>query len=237
MAKIVAANFKTNLTRLQTGEYLGELENLISEVSEAVSVYVFPAMSSLIPHKGRAIVGSQNAYPTRDGAFTGEIGLVHLEEFGIKTILIGHSERRHILKETQVDIAKKFDFFKQNGYEIIYCVGEPLKVREEGEESTLSYIDAQLEGIDLQYSKLIVAYEPVWAIGTGLTPTNEEIESIHSKLKAKIPAPILYGGSVKVNNAKEILSLNSVDGVLVGSGALNVNDFAQMVTFAQEIEK
>ena len=236
MAKIIAANFKTNLTRVQTGEYLETLENLIKDIGETVDVYVFPAVSSLISHKGKSVVGTQNAYPTQDGAFTGEIGLVHLEEFGIKTILIGHSERRHVLKEIQADIAKKFDFFKEKGFEIIYCVGEPLEVKEQGVDATLAYIDTQLEGIDLEYEKLIVAYEPVWAIGTGLTPTLDEIESIHTKLKEKISAPVLYGGSVKVNNAKEILSLNSVDGVLVGSGALKVDDFAQMVAFGKEVQ-
>ena len=231
---IVAANFKTNLTRLETGEYLAELENLVSGAHS--DIFVFPAASSLITHKGKAKIGAQNAYATKDGAFTGEIGLVHLEEFGIETILIGHSERRHILKETQIDIAKKFEFFSQRHFTIVYCVGEPLKTKEEGIEATLAYIDAQLEGIDLEYDRLIVAYEPVWAIGTGLTPTLEEIEAIHKRLKEKISAPILYGGSVKVGNAKEIMQLPSVDGALIGSGALSVEDFAKMIEMAEAIK-
>jgi triosephosphate isomerase len=231
---IVAANFKTNLTRSQTKEYLAKLEDLISG-SQKTDVYVFPATSSLLEHQGKAVVGVQNAYPTRDGAFTGEIGLVHLEEFGIKTILIGHSERRHVLQETQADIAKKYEYFMDNNYTIIYCIGEMLAVKEQGLDATLAYIDTQLEGIDLSYEKLIVAYEPVWAIGTGLTPSLEEIEVIHQKLKEKISAPILYGGSVKVNNAQEIMGLASVDGVLVGSASLHVEDFAQMVQIAENL--
>ncbi len=233
---IVAANFKTNLTRFETGEYLAELENLVELGDGSTRVYVFPATSSLIPHKGSVTVGAQNAYPTKNGAFTGEIGLVHLEEFGINSILIGHSERRHILHESQVDVAKKFEFFAQHNFEIIYCVGEPLKIKQEGIEATLEYIDRQLEGIDLEYAKLTVAYEPVWAIGTGLTPSLEEIQSIHAALKERFSAALLYGGSVKVGNAEEIMQLPSVDGVLVGSGALKVEDFASMVKIAQKIQ-
>ena len=234
---IVAANFKTNLTRIETGEYLGELESLVGKIEEDVQIRIFPATSSLIAHRGEAIVGAQNAYPAQSGAFTGEIGLVHLEEFGIKSILIGHSERRHILHESQVDVAKKFDFFKEQGFEIIYCIGEPLRIKEQGIEATLEYLQTQLEGIDLEYAKLVVAYEPVWAIGSGLTPTLEEIEAVHKALKKRFGAPLLYGGSVKVNNAREIMELPSVDGVLVGSGALKVEDFFTMIQTAREIER
>ena len=233
---IVAANFKTNLTRIETGEYLGELESLVGKLEENVEVRVFPATSSLVVHRGEVVLGAQNAYPTKSGAFTGEIGLVHLEEFDIKSILIGHSERRHILHETQVDVVKKFDFFKEQEFEIIYCIGEPLRVKEQGIEATLEYLRSQFEGIDTDYAKLIVAYEPVWAIGSGLTPTLEEIENVHKALKTETGASLLYGGSVKVNNARAIMELPSVDGVLVGSGALKVEDFFAMIQVAREIE-
>ena len=233
---IVAANFKTNLTRIETGEYLGELENLIGKLDERVEVRVFPATSSLIEHRGEIVVGAQNAYPAKSGAYTGEIGLVHLEEFGIKSILIGHSERRHILHESQIDIAKKFDFFKEQAFEIVYCIGEPLRVKEQGVEATLGYLKSQIEGIDTEYANLVVAYEPVWAIGSGLTPSLDEIENVHKVLKEEMGTPLLYGGSVKVNNAREIMELPSVDGVLVGSGALKVEDFFTMIQIAKEIE-
>ena len=234
---IVAANFKANLTRIQTGEYLGVLEGLLSKNEIGVDVRVFPAMSSLLAHKGEVVVGAQNAYAARSGAFTGEIGLLHLEEFGIRTILIGHSERRHIFHESQVDTARKFDFFKAEGFEIIYCIGEPLRVKEQGFEATLEYLERQLDGIDLEYGKLVVAYEPVWAIGSGLTPTPEEIENLHKALKERMYMPLLYGGRVKVGNAGEIMELPSVDGVLVGSGALRVEDFFEMIQIAEKIEK
>jgi triosephosphate isomerase (TIM) len=234
---IIAANLKTNLTREKTTEYISQLENFLAESNSTQEVLVFPAASSLNPHDGKVTIGAQNAYQTLNGAFTGEIGLEHLNEFGIKTILIGHSERRHILGESQENIVEKYNFYKSHGFKIVYCVGEPLEVRESGSENMMKYLDAQYEGIDTSYENLIIAYEPVWAIGTGLTPTLEDIENLHTELKKKSQAPLLYGGSVKVDNAKEVLACANVDGVLVGSAALKVEDFCKMITFADESEK
>jgi triosephosphate isomerase (TIM) len=233
---IIAANLKTNLTRKQTSEYILELEKCISKKQISQEVLVFPATSSLNEHTGNVIVGAQNAYPTQNGAFTGEIGLDHLQEFSLTTILIGHSERRHILGETQEEIVKKFNYYKDLGFKIVYCIGEPLAQREAGHNAMMEYISLQYEGIDTSYENLIIAYEPVWAIGTGLTPSLEDIESIHTELKEKSAAPLLYGGSVKVTNAKEVLALNNVDGVLVGSAALYAEHFCNMMEFAQELE-
>ncbi len=234
---IIAANFKTNLTRTQTREYFAALERFIHDNELTQEVLVFPATSSLYMHSGKAIMGAQNAYPTANGAFTGEMGTDQLDEFGIKTILIGHSERRHILGETQEFIAQKYDFYKNLGYKIIYCIGEPLHVRQSGEAEMLAYLKTQLEGIDTDYENIVIAYEPVWAIGTGLTPTLEEIEKLHTILSLTCKTKILYGGSVKAENAKEILALNNVDGILVGSGALNVNDFCSMILDAQQLNQ
>ena len=232
---IIAANLKTNLTRKETSAYVEELESYIKIHKTSQEVLVFPASSSLNEHNGEVIIGAQNAYATKNGAFTGEIGLDHLNEFSIKTILIGHSERRHILGETQVELVKKFNFYKEQGFKIVYCVGEPLEKREAGKAQMMEYISSQYEGIDTNYENLIIAYEPVWAIGTGLTPTLEEIQEIHTDLKEKSHAPLLYGGSVKVNNAKEVLELQNVDGVLVGSAALYAEHFCTMIQFAQDI--
>jgi len=233
---IIAANLKTNLTRKQTGAYLDEIENYLNSGSTQ-EVLVFPAMTSLNAHNGKVIVGAQNAYATKNGAFTGEIGTEQLDEFGIKTILIGHSERRHILGETQEELVKKFNFYKELGYKIVYCIGEPLEKREAGTVEMMEYISAQYDGIDTSYENLIIAYEPVWAIGTGLTPTLEDIQNIHTDLKEKSTAPLLYGGSVKVTNAAEVLALKNVDGILVGSAALYAEHFCSMISYAQELEK
>jgi triosephosphate isomerase len=233
---IIAANLKTNLTRKETSEYVEELENFLNKNDNSQEVIVFPAASSLNAHNGKVAIGAQNAYATTNGAYTGEIGLEHLDEFGIKTILIGHSERRHVMGESQEEIVKKFNFYKEQGFKIIYCVGEPLKVRESGSETMMKYISAQYEGIDTDYNNLVIAYEPVWAIGTGLTPSLEDIETLHQELKKKSSAPLLYGGSVKVTNASDVLALQSVDGVLVGSAALYVEHFCTMCEYAQNIQ-
>lgn len=232
---IIAANLKTNLTRKQTSEYVNELESFVKKNDISQEVLVFPASSSLNENKGKVIIGAQNAYATQNGAFTGELGLDHLDEFGIRTILIGHSERRHILGETQEELVIKFNYYKELGFKIVYCVGEPLEKREAGKDVMMDYISTQYEGIDTEYKNLIIAYEPVWAIGTGLTPTLEDIEVIHTDLKVKSTAPLLYGGSVKVTNAKEVLELNNVDGVLVGSAALYAEHFCSMIQYAQEV--
>ena len=233
---IIASNLKTNLTREKTISYFMDVENFLDEINSNQDVYVFPAQSSLNPHHGKVTQGAQNAYATENGAFTGEIGLEQLEEFGVKTILIGHSERRHILGEPQEKIVEKFNYYKAQGFKIIYCVGEPLDVREEGEDVMMKYLELQYEGIDTDYEDLIIAYEPVWAIGTGKTPTLDDISKIHLQLKEKSSAPLLYGGSVKVDTALDILKCDGVDGVLVGSGALKVENFCQMIQFADELK-
>ncbi|MCK9491141.1 MAG: triose-phosphate isomerase [Sulfurimonas sp.] len=234
---IIAANLKTNLTRIETLKYLKSLESCLSKKSITQEVLVFPSPTSLNTHDGKVTIGTQNAYGASNGAFTGEIGSIHLDEFGIKTILIGHSERRHVLGETQEDLVKKFNFYRNLGFKIVYCVGEPLEVRETGFDNMMQYISKQYAGIDTEYENLIIAYEPVWAIGTGLTPTSEDIESIHKELKKKSSAPLLYGGSVKVSNAKEVLGIDDVEGILVGGAALIAEDFCKMCEIAQEIEK
>ena len=233
---IIASNLKTNLTREKTTSYIMDVENFLDNTNLNQEVFVFPAISSLNLHAGKVTQGAQNAYATKNGAFTGEIGTEQLEEFKIKTILIGHSERRHVLGEGQKSIVEKFNFYKNLGFKIIYCVGEPLEVREEGLDVMLKYLELQYDGIDTKYKNLIIAYEPVWAIGTGLTPTLEDISNIHLKLKEKSSAPLLYGGSVKVDTAKDILASDGVDGVLVGSGALDVENFCVMIETAQNLD-
>jgi triosephosphate isomerase len=147
---IIASNFKTNHTRQSTKEFISFVNDYLTKNSIKNEIIVFPTATSLD------------------------------NEFGIKTILIGHSERRHILGETQEQIAQKFNFYKELGYKIIYCIGEPLEVKEQGLEKTLEYIYEQFVGIDTNYENLILAYEPVWAIGTGVTATSEDIVNVHN---------------------------------------------------------
>jgi triosephosphate isomerase len=209
------------------------MEELTQKVADAAckeKIYVFPPSTALDYFETPITVGAQNAYPTVNGAYTGEIGIEQLDEFKIKTILIGHSERREIMHEGQEIIAEKFSFFKEQGFEIIYCIGEPLEVREQGDEAVMEYLLAQFVGIDTSYEKLIVAYEPIWAIGTGRSATVEEIASTHSALRESIDKPLLYGGSAKPANIREIIDIDNVDGVLVGSASLSVDSFYSMIT-------
>ena len=227
---IYAANFKTNHTRQSTTLYVEELQKKIRAKKPEDTVYLFPPATALDNYAGDFTIGTQNAYPVHNGAYTGEIGLEQLDEFDIKTILIGHSERRELLEETQTKISEKFAFFQAQAFEIIYCIGEPLHIREKGFESVMQYLLAQFEGIDIHYEKLIVAYEPIWAIGTGRSATVEEISTTHRALKKAIDnKPLLYGGSAKPKNIKEITSIAGVDGVLVGSASLDTDSFSQMV--------
>ena len=234
---IIAANFKTNKTRKESAAYIEALENFLDSNEITQEVIAFPPATALDRFLTQVRIGVQNAYPTHNGAYTGEIGLDQIVEFDITTVLIGHSERRHVLGESQSLITQKFNFFKEQGFEIVYCIGEPLEIRESGNDALMAYLADQLEGIDLSYDKLVIAYEPVWAIGTGLTPSEHDIELIHTALKHKCSKPLLYGGSVKANNARTILALDNVDGILVGSGALDVNDFCSMIMDAEKLEK
>ena len=234
---IIASNFKTNHTRQSTALFVNEVNDYIKKNNISSEVFVFPTATSLDSFEvvSNFSIGAQNAYPIVTGSFTGEIGTSQLDEFGIKTILIGHSERRHILGETQEEIAKKYDFYKNLGYKIIYCIGEPLEVKNKGLEQTLEYIYEQFNEIDTKYENLILAYEPVWAIGTGVTATNDDIENIHRAIKEKFPKPLLYGGSVKVENVREICQIPNVDGALIGTASWKKEDFIQILENTKDL--
>ena len=230
---VIAGNFKANLTRGAVREYLDLLKTKID-----AKCYVFPSASALQKSESdNIVIGAQNAYPAEHGAFTGETCVEQLAEFGVKAILIGHSERRHVLAEHQDLIAKKFAFFANLGFEIFYCVGEPLEVRRGGFEAVRDYMEAQFVDIDVNYDKLVIAYEPVWAIGTGVTPAMDEIIETHAWLKTNSVAPILYGGSVNGANSEEILGANGVDGVLIGGYSLKAEDFAKVVNLSKKLKE
>ena len=226
---IFAANFKMHHTRQSTAEYLDRLESILEQAEYPFKVMIFPPATALQASREWITVGAQNAYPAEQGAYTGEIGLSQLEEFGLDMVLLGHSERRNILGESQDFLARKFAWYAERGFQIVYCVGEPLEVRKEGFEAVAEHLWEQFTGIDLDYERLIVAYEPVWAIGTGRAATVEEIASTHAELRRRIKRPILYGGSANPSNIREIASIPDVDGVLVGSASLDPESFHAMM--------
>jgi len=234
---IIASNFKTNHTRASTAKFVEEVNGYLKKESISSEVIVFPTATALdkFDTQTNFSIGAQNAYAVDSGSFTGEIGTCQLDEFGIKTILIGHSERRHILNESQDSIAKKYEFYSNLGYKIVYCIGEPLEVKQAGLEKTLEYIYEQFVGIDTNYDNLILAYEPVWAIGTGVTATVEDITSVHKVIKEKIDKPLLYGGSVKVENVQDICALDGVDGALIGTASWKVEDFIQIIENTKDL--
>jgi triosephosphate isomerase len=239
MQKIIASNFKTNHTRKSARDFVESVDKYLKEENIDNEVYIFPPATALdeFDTKENLCVGAQNAYYVKNGSYTGEIGTEQLDEFGIKTVLIGHSERRHTLGESQKEVALKYNYYKAMGYKIIYCIGEPLEVKEAGLTETLGYIWEQFDGIDLDYDNLILAYEPVWAIGTGVSATTEDIATIHKKIKKKIQKPLLYGGSVKLCSLQNILEVENVDGVLVGTASWVKEDFIKMIYIANKLDK
>jgi len=236
---IIASNFKTNYTRGSAKTFIQAIQAFIANTKSEQQVRIFAPFTALdrFDEVETLKVGAQNFYPVQNGSFTGEIGFEQLEEFGIQTVLIGHSERRHILKESQNLSAQKYDFAKARESEIIYCIGEPAEIRVQGIDAVMSYLWEQFEGIDISYDKLIIAYEPVWAIGTGLTASLEDIEEVLTRLREKLCAPLLYGGSVKVENIETILHVNACDGVLVGTASWNENAFCEMIRIADNVKK
>ena len=230
---IVASNFKTNHNRESTKKFVDFInsQNYFSEVR------IYPPFTALNHFEltPNIKVGVQNFYPVQNGSFTGEIGFEQLEEFEVDSVLVGHSERRHVLRESQESISAKYNFAKEKDCEIVYCVGEPKEIREQGIEAVMSYIWNQFVGIDIDYEELIVAYEPVWAIGTGLSASLEDIKEVLDNLRAKIKAPLLYGGSVKVETTQDILSIENCDGILVGTASWNVDNFSKMIEIADNL--
>ncbi len=228
---ILAANFKMNHTRASTKEYLDRLQKCPKP--KELELFVFPPFTALDRYESTAIIGAQNAYGAEQGSYTGEIGLQQLKEFGITTLILGHSERRHLFSESQELIAKKFAFYKEHGFTIFYCVGETLDIREKGDIQ--SYLLSQLEGIDLEYERLIVAYEPVWAIGTGRSAKEEEIEEVLAFLQTLTSRPLLYGGSVKPQNIQTIMRIQGCSGALVGTASWRIESFCQMIQKIKEL--
>ncbi|WP_438940220.1 triose-phosphate isomerase [Helicobacter bizzozeronii] len=233
MLKYVLANFKSYAIDL-----LPYLECLDSALDAKLAPYVtlFPPILELgqVQHAYTHFsLGAQNAYPALDGAFTGEVTLQALQKRHIKSVLIGHSERR--LLESDSFCAEKFHFFKSHHFQIIFCIGESLQLREQGEKALVAHLLNQLEGIDLDYPKLIVAYEPIWAIGTGVSAQSSDIASTLCALKAGLrqagrTIPLMvYGGSVQTSNATEILDLAEVDGVLVGKACLDLDSLLEII--------
>ena len=221
------ANLKCNHTRASFKEYVQILD---ANLSSNDDVTVFPPFSAfdLAAHKFQ--LGAQNFYPCESGAHTGEIGKAMLDEFGVKSVLIGHSERRE-LGESEKLLRAKFDFAVKAGWQTVYCIGENLSANAAG--GTKEFLAEQLKNIELGYERLLIAYEPIWAIGTGKSASAEQIEGVLNFIREQTSAPLLYGGSVNVANIGGIAGIANCDGVLVGTASWDVHNFINLIRAAK----
>jgi triosephosphate isomerase len=231
---IIVANWKMNGSKEMAKALLYDI---LSKKSKAPWVCCPPATLLDFIH-GFApdlVLGGQDCGIKNEGAFTGSIASSHLKEAGASFVIVGHSERRKFQYETNADVALKAKNAIESGLIPIICIGESFENYESGE--TLNVLDQQLaESSQDIASGYILAYEPIWAIGSGKTPALEEIQTIHNYLKSKKShIQILYGGSANAKNAADILAIENVDGLLVGGASLKAEDFTQILTAAKAI--
>lgn len=252
MKKTIAGNWKMNGTLATARDLVADLRKRTDALLAAatdVEVIVFPSATLLFP-MAKALAGStirlgaQNAHFAAQGAFTGEVSVAQVKDTGCTHLLVGHSERRHVFGESNELLTRKLRAGLEAGLNVVYCVGETLDQRQKGQ--TGEVIDRQLrEGLDrgLAWERILVAYEPVWAIGTGQNATPQQAQEVHARirkwLRDQFPGqapktPLLYGGSVKADNAAGLLSQPDVDGLLVGGASLVAGDFAAIIAAGRE---
>ena len=248
---IIAGNWKMHKTPKEARALVDELRPMIAKAKWCTTVLCVPFVdlpAALMATRATKIaVGAQNMHYEASGAYTGEISAEMLAEMGVKYVIIGHSERRQYFAETDETVNKKVHTVLEAGMQPIVCVGESLQQREQG--VTASVIETQvriaLNGVAKeQMRKIIIAYEPIWAIGTGKTATSEQAaevctgirEIIRSLYGARVArsVSIQYGGSMNAKNAAELLAQNDIDGGLIGGASLKAPDFAAIINAANQ---
>ncbi len=242
--KIIMGNWKMNGSAASIVELLTNLKALQSQTPKADSV-VFPP-SIYIPlvqsHLTNTSIawGAQNVYPKDQGAYTGEVSAPMLKDFGCRYVLVGHSERRQLFHETENFVANKFHHVKDHDMIPVLCVGETEEQRQQGltEQVLSQQLDAVAHLNGDAFKNSIVAYEPVWSIGTGKTASLEQVQAVHHYIRGFVAKnnqdhaevlQIIYGGSVTADNAAEFFKLPDVDGVLVGGASLNAQSFVDII--------
>jgi triosephosphate isomerase len=245
---VIAGNWKLNKKQDEAKQLATELVTGLKDV-KGREIIIAPVFTAL-PVVAKTIAGSniglaaQNCYPSASGAFTGEVSPEMLKDCGCTYVILGHSERRQLLHEDDAFINRKVHKALETQLKVILCVGETLEERDSGQ--MLDVLKKQVtEGLSqvsaAQLSQVIIAYEPVWAIGTGKTATKEQAQDVHSFIRGLLQGlynpevaaatRILYGGSVKPNNVDSLLSMDDIDGALVGGASLNADDFIRLVKF------
>lgn len=245
----MAGNWKMNLDLTEAAEWLAEVESRLR--NPACDVMLFPSFILLADlmdmYEGDVLLfGAQNCSHLESGALTGEVSAMQLASVGVDSVIIGHSERREYFGETNPIVLQKIQQAIKHELMPVFCCGEPLAVRNEGKQK--EFVKLQLEESIFQLpavalSEIIVAYEPVWAIGTGLNATPEQAQEMHAFIRSLIAAkysddaatqlPILYGGSCNPTNAKSLFACPDVDGGLIGGASLKVNDFLSIIDAAR----
>jgi triosephosphate isomerase len=246
--QIAAANWKMNLKSTEASSLLNELLSAPyalkshQEVVFAVPAIYIPLAISTLEGKTNFFVAAQNCHQKNSGAFTGEISAPMYASVGVKHIVLGHSERREYFGESDALLAEKLNAVLAINSTPIFCCGEPLAIREAGSQN--EFVEAQLKNGLFHLSaeeivKVVIAYEPIWAIGTGKTASSDQAQEIHAYIRTCLAAKygdaiaqeisILYGGSVKATNAKELFAQPDVDGGLVGGASLIVSEFSAII--------
>lgn len=244
---IIAGNWKMNKTYSEAKSLIDEISKL--SLNEEVEAVICPPFINLslaveLTKDSKVQVGAQNMYFEEVGAFTGEVSPLMLKDLGVKYVILGHSERREYFKEDDELINKKILSSLSHDLMPILCVGETLEEREAGKEKekVKEQITRDLQGLSEEsFDKLIIAYEPIWAIGTGKTASSQDAEDMCSYIRSLVvelfgpeagqKVRIQYGGSVKPSNVKEIMDKENIDGALVGGASLEAESFGQLVNF------
>ncbi len=241
MKPIIAGNWKMNKEPGASRSLVQTLMGLVGDVKDR-EIIVIPPFTSLatvgeLVRNSNLKLGAQNMHWERSGAFTGEISGLFLLALGCEYVVIGHSERRHIMGETDEVLNKKLKTALDIGLVSIFCVGETEKEREEGrtEDVISRQLTNGLKNIENEVHKMILAYEPVWAIGTGKTATPQQAVDVHAFIRGQLKkqSSILYGGSVKPENVDTLMAEKEIDGVLVGGASLQPESFARIVKYSQ----
>ena len=236
---LVAGNWKMNASKVMLNELLADI---VANAPQQTDVVVFPPAPYLMAAADKLLkstikVGGQNLNANESGAYTGEVSANMLIDSGCKAVLVGHSERRTLYAETDADVLAKTEAALSAGLTPFVCIGETLEEREANKTEAVieQQINAVLSGLDIQQlAKCVFAYEPVWAIGTGKTASPEQAQQVHAFIRSLLAAKdeklalnshILYGGSVKAGNAKELFAQQDIDGGLVGGASLDAKEF------------
>lgn len=244
---LIAGNWKMNKTPSEAVQLAKEILPLVKDsdyrVMVAPSFVCLPGVAEVL--KGsNVIVAAQNMAGTEEGAFTGETSVLMLKDLAVNAVLLGHSERRHIYGETNEQINVKVKLALKHGMMPVLCIGELLEEREAGKAETVCFeqLEKGLAGVsEKELDNVVIAYEPVWAIGTGKTATPDDADAIHASCRKKIAdmysaaaaekVVIQYGGSMKPDNIKELMAMENIDGGLIGGASLKADSFASLANF------